>query len=498
MAEYEITFLPSNRSIRVPEGITILEAARMADLSPNAPCGGRGTCGKCKARLLNVPGEPVVKACQTPVTQEYRVEVLSDETSQVISLTSSLSGSRFAPDGETGYRVAFDIGTTTVVCYLLSADGTEVGSLGRLNPQMSYGADVISRINYCLEQSQAPLTAAIRSMMAEQIRTLCGKHGVSLDDIIAIAVVGNSCMHHLLMAIDPRPLVTPPYNPAEKRPMEVPAMELLGVCRNAAVRVFPNIAGYVGGDTVGCMTSLAFDRLTEPALMIDIGTNGELVMSDGSRWLTCSTAAGPAFEGAKISCGMRAADGAIDHVWIENVEAKCSVIGGKEAIGICGSALLDAAAVFLELGLIGFSGRILTEDKLLHLAPKVALTQNDINELQFAKAAIAAGIEMMAADLNLPLENIRQVFLAGAFGNYMNPDSACAIGLIPAKLREKIRPCGNAAGKGAQMAAVSLDAYRYAAMLARKADFLDLAAQADFQDTYLDHLYFEEDEDDTF
>ena len=496
MAEFLIKFMPGGQTVSVPEGTNLLEAARSAGLTPNAPCGGKGTCGKCKVRLLHLPDSPEVLACQTPVTQNMTVRFLSDEgKSQVISTKSDLGLGQFPPDSCEGYCVAFDIGTTTVVGYLLSADGQELGSVGRLNPQMTYGADVISRINYCLENTQEPLTTVIRSTLKEQILLLCEKQGISDTEIRTIAVVGNTCMHHMLMAIDPRPLVTPPYSPGEKRPLQVSAMELLGICPNVQVRVFPNIAGFVGGDTVGCMTALEFDKLTEPSLLIDIGTNGELVMTDGKKMLACSTAAGPAFEGAKISCGMRAADGAIDHVWLENGEVRCSVLGDAEPIGICGSALLDAIAVFLDLEDIGESGRVLTDDRLLHLKGNVALTQNDVNELQFAKGAIAAGIEMMADDLGLDLHDIQAVYLAGAFGNYMNPDSACRIGLIPAFLRERIKPCGNAAGKGSQMAAVSREAYEYANTLATASDFLDLAAQPDFQDTYVEHLCFEEEEE---
>ena len=496
MAEFLVKFMPGGQAVSVPEGTNLLEAARNAGLTPNAPCGGKGTCGKCRVRLLHLPDSPEVLACQTVITGPMTVHFLSDENkSQVISTKSDLGLGQFPPDSEESYCVAFDIGTTTVVGYLLSADGQELGSVGRLNPQMTYGADVISRINCCLENTQEPLTTVIRSTLKEQILLLCEKQGITDTEIRTIAVVGNTCMHHMLMAIDPRPLVTPPYSPGEKRPLQVSAMELLGICPNAQVRVFPNIAGFVGGDTVGCMTALEFDKLTEPSLLIDIGTNGELVMTDGKKMLACSTAAGPAFEGAKISCGMRAADGAIDHVWLENGEVRCSVLGDAEPIGICGSALLDAIAVFLDLEDIGESGRVLTDDRLLHLKGNVALTQNDVNELQFAKGAIAAGIEMMADDLGLDLHDIQAVYLAGAFGNYMNPDSACRIGLIPAFLRERIKPCGNAAGKGSQMAAVSREAYEYANTLATASDFLDLAAQPDFQDTYVEHLCFEEEEE---
>ena len=496
MPQYTVTFLPHGISLPVDAGTSLLSAQILAGLRPDAPCGGKGTCGKCKVRLLHLQDQPEVLACQTKVTEAMTVRFLSEESkSQVISTRSHLTLGQFPPDSEDGYCVAFDIGTTTVVGYLLTGSGEELGSAGRLNPQMAYGADVISRINYCLESSQEPLTTVIRSTLKEQILHLCEKQGISHTEIRTIAVVGNTCMHHMLMAIDPRPLVTPPYSPGEKRALQVGAMELLGICPNATVRVFPNIAGFVGGDTVGCMTALQFDKLTEPSLLIDIGTNGELVMTDGKKMLACSTAAGPAFEGAKISCGMRAADGAIDHVWIENGEVRCSVLGDTEPVGICGSALLDAIAVFLDLECIGESGRVLTDDRLLHLKGNVALTQNDVNELQFAKGAIAAGIEMMAADLGLDLHDIQAVYLAGAFGNYMNPDSACRIGLIPSYLRSRIKPCGNAAGKGSQMAAVSLEAYAYADMLATMSDFLDLAAQPDFQDTYVEHLCFEEEEE---
>jgi len=494
MAIYTVRFLPGDVCIQAAAGENLLEAARKAGVHPNAPCGGRGTCGKCLARLEHTPEKLTVKACQTAVTEDMTVRFLSEEDTQVISRDSDLSAGSFPPDNAEGYCIAFDIGTTTVVGYLLRSDGEILGNVGRLNPQMSYGADVISRINYALEVSPEPLTAAIRRTLKEQIEILCEQGKIGQEQIRTISVVGNTAMHHLFMDIDPRPLVTPPYSPGEKRPLTMRAADLLGICEEAQLRVFPNIAGFVGGDTVGCMTALGFDKLTQPSLLIDIGTNGELVMTDGKRMLACSTAAGPAFEGAKISCGMRAADGAIDHVWLENGEVKCSVLGNKAPVGICGSALLDAIAVYLNREDIGESGRILTEDKLLHLAGDVRLTQNDVNELQFAKAAIAAGIEMMAEDLGLRIEDIQAVYLAGAFGNYMNPASACRIGLIPAVLEDRIIPCGNAAGKGSQMAAVSEAAYRYAAQLAEMSDFLDLAAQPDFQDVYVEHLCFEEDD----
>ena len=188
MAEHLITFLPAGQTISVTEGTNLLDAARSAGLTPNAPCGGKGTCGKCKVRLLHLPDAPETLACQTPVTGPMTVRFLSDEgKSQVISTKSDLSLGAFPADSDEGYCVAFDIGTTTVVGYLLDANGRELGSIGRLNPQMTYGADVISRINYCLENTQEPLTSVIRKTLREQILYLCDKQGISDEEIRTVA-----------------------------------------------------------------------------------------------------------------------------------------------------------------------------------------------------------------------------------------------------------------------------------------------------------------------
>ena len=200
MAEFLVKFMPGGQTVSVPEGTKLLDAARSAGLAPNAPCGGRGTCGKCRVQLLHLPDAPEALACQTAVAGPMTVRFLSEENkSQVISTESSLGLGRFPADSDSGYCVAFDIGTTTVVGYLLSADGRELGSVGRLNPQMTYGADVISRINFCLENTQEPLTTVIRSTLKEQILLLCEKQGIPDTEIRTIAVVGNTCMHHMFV-----------------------------------------------------------------------------------------------------------------------------------------------------------------------------------------------------------------------------------------------------------------------------------------------------------
>lgn len=257
---------------------------------------------------------------------------------------------------------------------------------------------------------------------------LAQKAGITPERITAAAVVGNTAMHHLLLGIDPRPLITPPYMPEVRRSLEVPGFPGIP-CK---IRFLPNIAGFVGGDTLGCMVATRFDRLEKLTLLIDIGTNGEMVLGDKRRRIACSTAAGPTFEGAKISCGMRGAEGAIDHVFLENGEIRFHVLGETAPRGICGSGLLDLIAAALDAGLLDKSGYL--EGGSCSLSGAVTLTQKDVREVQLAKAAIRAGIELLAQKMGIRVEEIEEVLLAGAFGSYMNPASACRIGMIPPQL----------------------------------------------------------------
>ena len=314
--------------------------------------------------------------------------------------------------------------------------------------------------------------------------------GIAPEQITRGAVVGNTAMHHLLLGIDPRPLITPPYMPKERQARELPAGGLLPI--SGTLRVLPNIAGFVGGDTVGCLVASRFDKRQELTLLIDIGTNGEMVLGNKDRALACSTAAGPAFEGAKISCGMRGAEGAVDHVFLRDGTVQYHVIGDKAPLGLCGSGLLDLVAVLLETGDLDETGRLERGD--YRLCDNVVLTQKDVREVQLAKAAIRAGIELMARHLGKPVESIERVLLAGAFGNYLDPASACKIGMIPPVLLERIQPIGNAAGAGAKLCALSAQEFAYGTRLARETEFLELAALPEFQDQYVDCLTFEEDE----
>lgn len=416
--------------------------------------------------------------------------------------------------------IAFDIGTTTVVGYLLDlASGKELGVVSALNPQTRYGADVITRNAFASQQEHGLET--LRDTIVEQLNLLIGEAvdnaGLTREQVYLVSVVGNTTMHHLFLGISPKYLALAPYVPVIAGPLTVTAREV-GIAINAAGRVcvLPNIAGFVGADTVGVILTTDLDWSESVKLAIDIGTNGEIVLGSRNRLVACSAAAGPAFEGSQISCGMRGTIGAIDHVQFGDGIAY-SVVGGGKPEGVCGSGLLDTVAGMLAQGIIDHRGRLLPPDKLgtraaryknrivtheganaLLLADEsetahgrpILITQKDIREVQLAKGAIAAGIQALLEQLGASLDDISEVLLAGAFGNYLNPHSACAIGLIPQALEAKIRPVGNAAGTGAKMALLSRSEYRRAELIAGMVEYVELSAYKNFTEIFAGAMYF--------
>lgn len=499
MEKIPVTLLPEGRVIRGEPGQTLMEALQAAGLAVDAPCGGKGTCGKCRV-WVNGREEP---ACQYTLTEAVSVRLPGARESQI--LTSGEAGET-AADGRDRYALAFDIGTTTVVCFLLDGEtGVVLSHAACLNPQGTRGADVISRIEYELAHKDGILSNEIRHCMASLTLEAAGKAEVVPEEITMAAVVGNTAMHHLLLGLDVQPLVVPPYMPSVREGMEL-AADFLPIAPDARLRVLPNIAGFVGADTVACMEAVGFDKLERLTLLVDIGTNGEMVLGDRNKRLACSTAAGPAFEGAKIEFGMRAAEGAIQHVSFTEGKLVCSVIGGGKAAGICGSGLLDAIHALLLAGYADGSGKLLPENgpperwKVFNSQPAfdlcdgVLLTQKDVREVQLAKAAIRAGIMLMAQTLGRDVEEIDTILLAGAFGSFLSPESACGIGMFPPELLDRVRPIGNAAGEGAKRCAVSEAAFQHSKTLAQETDFLELAGLPDFQDCYIDMLSLCEEE----
>ena len=430
------------------------------------------------------------------------------------------------PSDTTGklYGVAVDIGTTTVVVRLTDLNsGQTVATASAGNPQSQYGADVISRISYCENESGADhLHRAVITCLNDLLQSVTQEIGIEHDDIYEMTAVGNTTMNHLLLKHPVRQLGQAPYEAhslvaCDRRPNE------MDIHMNPAgnIHILANIAGFIGSDTVGATLACGLDISEMNTLLVDIGTNGELVFGTESRLLAASCAAGPALEGAGIAFGSRAQSGAIERIVINDVDIDIDVIGSVRASTICGSGLIDAVAVMLDLGIVDYTGRFCeTEDLDPMLSDLIRrrlithnnepafvlagnytnnqweeaifLTQKDIRQMQLAKAAIRAGIELLLKKAKTDTGGIQQLLLAGAFGNYIQKKSAVRIGLLPAIPLEKIHFVGNAAGSGAQMALISQKARKMAKKLAEKIDYMEIAHQTEFQMVFSEFLLFPE------
>jgi uncharacterized 2Fe-2S/4Fe-4S cluster protein (DUF4445 family) len=609
----KVKFLPGQKVVEVLPGTDLLKAAAQAGVPVEGNCGGKGTCGKCKVRLVSGPVKNLteaekkhlsekelaagwVLACQRPVWEDVTVEVMgqkdayarktslssavdtveinssveklflklnaptikdqkadyervieglslldeSTNLSVLSNLAQVLRRSRFqvtpvtidgkliaVEEGDTTGRkfgLVFDIGTTTVVGYLLDLNtGNVVATSALTNPQNVFGADVISRINHVINDKSglADLQKKVLEAMNEITNQLYHKANVNSEEVYETVVVGNTTMSHLFWGLDPSYLAPAPFIPVFTHTIEAEARELgLNMHPYGRVSILPNIAGYVGSDTVGVMLATHINERKGYTVAVDIGTNGEVVLAGGGRVLTCSTAAGPAFEGAQIQDGMRAADGAIESVYIDRDEVKIEVIGNCRAKGICGSGLIDAVAQMLKAGIIDTSGRFTDpEDADCLLDPKlktriikgnngfefilvpadlsatgenIVVSQKDIRELQLGKGAIYAGIQVLMQIMGITPKDISEILLAGAFGNYIKKESAMAIGLFPRVPITRITSVGNAAGDGAKLALLSKKERAAAQELARRAEHVELSSRLDFQNEFVNALGFPE------
>ena len=478
---YWVRVLPREVDMVARDGDNLLQLLRDAGLAVSAPCGGEGRCGKCRVR---VDGTEVL-ACQTTVDRDM-VVTLPEDTAQRILTEGTLAPIASAREG---YQLAFDIGTTTVAGWLL-AGGRVLARASAANPQASFGADVITRIRHGVRGQLAPMTASIRDCLDELTRRLCRGGGISPDQVKLVSVVGNPAMQQILLGLPLDNLAAVPFAPVLTAAKTIPAGDILPLWDGAELLIVPDIAGFVGADTVACILAAGMDTAEELTLLVDIGTNGEMVLGNRRRMAACSAAAGPALEGAGITCGMSGRDGAIDHVKLENGQLVCTVIGGGTAAGICGSGLIDAVAAALDAGWLNQRGKILTKDGLIHLTAELSLTQEDIRQVQLVKGAIAAGIELMAAHLGVALEDIDTVYLAGAFGTYMDPRSACRMGLLPPVLEGKIRAIGNAAGSGAKWLACSPGGLERASRIVEEVEALELSALPGFARCFARNMRF--------
>lgn len=473
--------------ISVADGTRLLDALKEAGFYPDAPCGGQGLCGKCK---VLADGQQVL-ACKTQVHRDMTVTLPSESNLQILH-RGILEEQTMGPVAE-GHLLAFDIGTTSLVCFLLDGKtGQELSQSSMQNPQVSFGADVISRVQAALRGELGELTRLIREGMTKLILEVCESAQISPDEIGVVSVVGNPAMQQLFLGIDPKNLAQVPFGPVLTEGKAVPCGSYLSLCPRAKLLIVPDISGYVGADTLGCLLATKLYEKEEITLLVDIGTNGEMVLGNKDRMVACSTAAGPALEGANIRCGMRGTRGAIDHVWLEQGKPCYSVIGGGQAEGICGSGLVDAVAVGLKLGLVNKRGRIENEEHIFRLTDRVYLTQEDIRQVQLAKGAIHAGILLMAKSLGIGLSDIQKVQLAGAFGSYLDPKNACRMGLLPEQLQDRIEAVGNAAGSGAKLLACDQKLLPLTQELVNRIAFLELATLPEFTKTFAKSMLFRE------
>lgn len=465
------------------------------DLCP-APCGGKVICGKCKVHVTK-PYDKVVLACKTEAVNGMEIAPVRDESENMVVL----QGDKVSDDTvdekdrhddldrrivspKDGIRdrssdvicAACDIGTTTVVCSIIDPVTKDVlASRAGANPQRSFGADVVSRIEAACadDDNLKTMNNAIVNLISGWITDMIQKLGV--EKIKLLTVAANTTMCHLFAGISPEKIGKAPFMPDELFGKEYKGAGI-GILNCEKVYIIPAVSGYVGGDiTAGMAECIDADEMT---LYLDIGTNGEMALGRGGKYLCAATAAGPAFEGAQIEMGMPGQKGAIDKVWLEGRKICYSVIGNVRPLGICGSGIIDAVAVFLDTGIIDENGTIKdmadiplwyrpyvevfddedddediypteTAEKVVHISPEVILNQDDIRKIQLAKSAIAAGIDVLIKEYGITYKEIDRVCLAGGFGNYLDQKSAARIGLIPEKLLKKTVSVGNAAQKGA-------------------------------------------------
>lgn len=460
-------------------------------------------------------------------TREVHPDIIRDLPARLRKRKGELTATLFRgrlvdiEEGDTAehlYGMAFDIGTTSIVGSLLDLrTGEELASAGMINPQAPYGADLMSRIAFAQfnQKNLQTLRAKVLNALTDLIKQACRQAGISASNIYKIVMVGNTCMHHILLGIDVSYLGLAPYAPVVRdgQTIAAPDLPLKGAPR-AHVCTLPILAGFVGADALACVLSTGIYDSKEKRVLVDIGTNGEMVIASDGRLVACSAPAGPAFEGAQIRHGMRGAVGAIERVEIK-ADVDCKVIGSEAAIGICGSGLIEACASMAEAGVINASGAITRKPEGLPPAvakrivktqggaefvlvwkeasgknEDVTLTQGDIRQLQLAKSAIYSGVAMLLKETGVSPDDVAELMLCGGFGNYVDIASAVRIRLLPEMPVERISYVGNAALMGAQMVLLSDEEWDRAEKLLADIEHVALAARPDFQDLFIDGMSF--------
>jgi uncharacterized 2Fe-2S/4Fe-4S cluster protein (DUF4445 family) len=497
--QVRIKLLPLEHEFTVRRGTPLQDV--LFPYGVEFPCGGNGICEGCKIKVLagHLPLTPEQDlmlsrkevsegwrlACRCRADEDLTIELAQWEA-RVLT-----DDSDFEFTAREGLGVAIDLGTTTLAAQLLDLQsGNVLGVSTGLNEQGRHGNDVMTRVFYAVEEHGQPeLEKIIRTQLGTMIGSLIENSHADGARVRDIAIVGNTVMHHLFSGRDVGPLSQYPFHPPNIGMAEFSSLELgWSMVPNARVRFLPCMGSFVGSDIIAGVLATNLHKSETLAALIDLGTNGEIVVGSKEKLLFCSTAAGPAFEGSCISMGMRATTGAIAQVVRENGSFKCRVLGNVEPKGICGSGLVDAVAAGLQSGLIREDGNIMSGTGKLSLCPPVELNQVDIRELQVAKGAIAAGFRILAKNLGASIEDIGKVYLAGAFGNYIDRANAYRIGLLPVP-PERIQPVGNSALLGAKLSLfhVGTDVL---SQINAIASHVELNLDEEFQDIFVGEMGF--------
>ena len=601
----KIELLPANKSISVPPGVSVFDAASWNGIAIDSTCGGHGTCKKCKVKITEgrVPisrldirsfsekelNEGWRLACVSRAVEDLKIEVpplstrpkaatvgvgrqvilrpsiqkrflkltepsLEDQRTDLQRIMDEISDINLKTDllvlrkipkvlrssnfevtaviadedlinlesGDTTnfkYGIAYDLGTTTVVATLMDLNtGTPVSVKSMLNKQQPFGADVISRISATMldKNSLEKLSDLAKETLNDLTEQVISNANVERKYVYEIAIAGNATMIQLVLNIDPEPIGVAPFITVSKDFPELKATDFgIRINENAKAYVFPSFGAYVGGDIVSGVLASGIDRDKRVRLFIDVGTNCEIVLTDGESIVATAAPAGPAFEAASIKCGMRAADGAIEVVKIYENGLEIQTIGDIEPVGICGSGLVDAVAELARVGIIDNSGKFVEKNNykgknadlfekiitneagekifILHgnkEDPVVYLSQRDVRELQFAKASIATGWALLVEELKVDVTEIQQVLLAGSFGSYLSPTSAVNIGLVPKLPILRIISAGNVAGEGAKMVLLSNNERKGVQTLLDEVKYVELSDRPDFNDKFVNNLSF--------
>jgi len=513
MAKITVRRGGESRMLEAERSESLLDALRRAGLAVNAPCGGNGKCGKCRVQAVSGTGEAEwALACRTYAERDMEIRLPTEEQGGDICGEGACSAFF---GGGTGYGGAVDIGTTTVVLQLYDLrTGTALGNRRDWNAQRPYGADVVSRMQYTMENENGlfRLTGLIREQVFGMLDDLCGEAGLDPAAVHTMYVAGNTVMQHLFAGLDPRAIALAPYVPEEYfddgKPAKLPERPGL------AVYYAPCVAGYVGGDITAGILSVGVHQLPGKNLFLDVGTNGEMALSTEVDLLCCSVACGPAFEGAEISCGMSSVPGAVCRVdWVDG-KPVTEVIGGGKPRGLCGSGILDLLAMLLRLGVVDDTGRLLPPDEApegldawldededgngifyLTEARDVYFTAGDVRKIQLAKGAVAAGISLLLKEAGIGPEEINAVYIAGGFGNAMRPASAAAIGMIPPELKNRVSTRGNTSLFGAARALCDPDSREELLAIRRSCRYLELAGNPAFTQAFMECMMFESEDE---